>query len=179
MHIQVIQGAPNLLVVTMILLIVGKVNVIFLDFPDKVLGIAILSGFAHISHVKLGLGVLKELGIDRGHKLVPSVRTVNLWNRIPGVFVCHREIDRAGFYDHVSALADRLYGGTTNLIQMIGIFVIVLGTGARFGLYFGATEPAIGCREAVRTDRERVVKLLRSCAERGLYVHDYAHKTLM
>ena len=73
-----------MLVVTMILLIVGKVNVIVLDCPDEVLSIISLSGFAHICYVKLGFGVLNELGIDRGHNLVSSVRTVNLWSKISG-----------------------------------------------------------------------------------------------
>ena len=49
-HVQVIREAPDLLVVIMILSILGKVNLIFLDCPDETLGAAVLPGFAHILH---------------------------------------------------------------------------------------------------------------------------------
>ena len=106
MHVQVIREAPDLLVVIMILSILGKVNLIFLDCPDETLGAAVLPGFARISHARLDLGVLKDLGIGRGRELAPLVRRVNLQSGILGVFASQREIARPGSYDRANALAD-------------------------------------------------------------------------
>ena len=58
---------------------------------------------------------------------------------------------------------------------MTGVPGIVQGLGARFGIYFGLTEPVTSYRQAVRTNREMEVKFILGCVKRGLYLHDYGH----
>ena len=50
-------------------------------------------------------------------------------------------IAQPGFYDHIHAVADRLYGGLNELFTRHGVTARVQGLGARFGIYFGVTGP--------------------------------------
>lgn len=98
---------------------------------------------------------------------------------ILGSLACQKELVRPGFYEHINELADRLYEGITGLFETTGVPGIVQGIGARFGIYFGITEPVRNYRQAVQSDRDMEVKFLLGCVDRGLYLHDYAHKTPM
>jgi len=113
-----------------------------------------------------------------GHTVISGTYTGHI-PAVLGALACQKEIARPGFYDHINALADRLYGGMTELLQVTGVPGIVQGIGARFGVYFGVTEPVSNYRQAVKSDREMEVQFLLGCVERGLYLHDYAHKTPM
>ena len=113
-----------------------------------------------------------------GHTVISGTYTGHV-PAVLGALACQKEIARSGFYDHINALADRLYDGIAGLLQANGIPGVVQGIGARFGLYFGVTEPVTNYRQAVKSDREMEVKFLLGCVERGLYLHDYAHQTPM
>ncbi len=113
-----------------------------------------------------------------GHTVMSGTYTGHL-TAVLGAIACQTEIAKPGFYDHINALADRLYSGITDLLQVTGIPGLVQGIGARFGLYFGVTEPVTNYREATKCDRAMEIKFLLGCIERGLYLHDYAHRTPM
>jgi len=113
-----------------------------------------------------------------GHTIISGTYTGYL-PAVLGALACQTEIARPGFYDRINALADRLCSGITELLQVTGIPGIVQGIGARFGLYFGLTEPVTNYRQAIMHNRDMEVEFLFGCVERGLYLHDYAHRTPM
>jgi glutamate-1-semialdehyde 2,1-aminomutase len=78
-----------------------------------------------------------------------------------------------GFYDHIHAVADRLYRGLGEVFARHGVAARVQGLGARFGVYFGVTEPVRGYRDAVRHHREQMLRFIAAVARRGVYFHDY------
>ncbi len=92
---------------------------------------------------------------------------------VMGAIACQTEIARPGFYEHLNAVADRLYAGIAEALRATGVPGVIQGLGARFGLYLGVTEPVTSYRQAARIDRERDVRFLRGCLSRGLYFHDY------
>jgi glutamate-1-semialdehyde 2,1-aminomutase len=78
-----------------------------------------------------------------------------------------------GFYDHVHTLANRLYPALQAVFTRHGVAARVQGLGARFGIYFGVTEPVRSYRDAVRHQRERMLAFVRAAIEHGVYFHDY------
>jgi len=145
--------------------------------PDMCTLAKALGGGVAISAICGKTEIMNVLG-PIGHTVISGTYTGHMF-AIMGALACQREIAKPDFYDHINALADRLYGGITELLQITGIPGIVQGIGARFGLYLGVTEPVTSYRAAVKSDREMDVKFLLGCVERGLYLHDYAHKTPM
>jgi glutamate-1-semialdehyde 2,1-aminomutase len=80
---------------------------------------------------------------------------------------------RPGFYDHIHAVAARLYDGLGALFARHGVAARVQGLGARFGVYFGLTQPVAGYRDAVRHQRERMLAFVAAAVRHGVYFHDY------
>jgi glutamate-1-semialdehyde 2,1-aminomutase len=80
---------------------------------------------------------------------------------------------RPGFYDHIHAVAGRLYAGLNALFARHGVTARVQGLGARFGIYFGLTQPVTGYRDAVRHQRERMLRFVAAAIRHGVYFHDY------
>jgi glutamate-1-semialdehyde 2,1-aminomutase len=78
-----------------------------------------------------------------------------------------------GFYDHIHAVADRLYGGLQTLFTRHGLEARVQGLGARFGIYFGITEPVCDYRATLKHQRARMLQFVKLAIERGVYFHDY------
>jgi glutamate-1-semialdehyde 2,1-aminomutase len=80
---------------------------------------------------------------------------------------------RPGFYDHINAVARRLYSGLNDVFERHGVIARVEGLGARFGIYFGLTTRPASYRDAVRHQRERMLRFVRAAVEHGVYFHDY------
>jgi glutamate-1-semialdehyde 2,1-aminomutase len=78
-----------------------------------------------------------------------------------------------GFYDHIHAVADRFYTGLNALFARHGISARVQGLGARFGIYFGVAEPIRSYRDAVRHQRESMLRFITASVRHGVYFHDY------
>jgi glutamate-1-semialdehyde 2,1-aminomutase len=78
-----------------------------------------------------------------------------------------------GFYDHIRAVAERLYGGLNALFEKHGVAARVEGLGARFGIYFGVPGPVRDYRDAVRHRREQMLRFVAAAIGRGVYFHDY------
>jgi glutamate-1-semialdehyde 2,1-aminomutase len=78
-----------------------------------------------------------------------------------------------GFYDHVNALADRLYEGLTEIFARHEVPARVQGLGARFGIYFGVREKVTSYRDAVRHHRDQMLRFIAAAIGHGVYFHDY------
>lgn len=81
-----------------------------------------------------------------------------------------------GFYDHIDAIADRLYGGMNDLIKKHGVPGHVRGKGARFAIYWGYDDPEIDFdlrKSQALFDRERANKFINGALDNGLYFHSY------
>jgi glutamate-1-semialdehyde 2,1-aminomutase len=78
-----------------------------------------------------------------------------------------------GFYDHIAAVADRLYQGLQDLFSRHQVQARVQGLGARFGIYFGIDEPVRDYRDALRHHRERMLRFVAAAIRQGVYFHDY------
>ena len=109
-----------------------------------------------------------------GHTIMSGTYTGHLI-AVMGAIACQTEIARPGFYERINALADRLYKGMTEALRVTGVPAIVQGIGARFGVYFGVTEPVTNYRQTVPVNREMEIRFILGCVKRGLYFHDYGH----
>jgi glutamate-1-semialdehyde 2,1-aminomutase len=78
-----------------------------------------------------------------------------------------------GFYDHIRAVADRLYPGLQALFDRHGIEARVQGLGARFGIYFGVSGEVRSYRDALRHHREQMLRFIAAAIRHGVYFHDY------
>ena len=78
-----------------------------------------------------------------------------------------------GFYEHIHAVADRLYNGLQSLFTRHNVAARVQGLGARFGIYFGVTESVHNYRDAVQHRREQMLRFVKLAIEHGVYFHDY------
>ena len=70
-----------------------------------------------------------------------------------------------GFYEHIFQIADRLYVGLGRIFDKHGIPARVQGLGARFGIYFGVTEPVRNYRDAVRHHRDQMLRFVKSAID--------------
>ncbi len=80
---------------------------------------------------------------------------------------------RPRFYDHINALAAKLYAGLQGIFDRHGIEARVQGLGARFGIYFGVSGEVRSYRDAVRHQREQMLRFIAAGIRHGVYFHDY------
>jgi glutamate-1-semialdehyde 2,1-aminomutase len=78
-----------------------------------------------------------------------------------------------GFYDHINNLANRLYGGLSEILTRHGVVARVQGLGARFGIYFGVQGPVRNYRDAVAHHRDTMLRFVAAAIDHGVYFHDY------
>jgi glutamate-1-semialdehyde 2,1-aminomutase len=78
-----------------------------------------------------------------------------------------------GFYEPIHAVARRLSDGLNGLFARHGVPGHVQGLGARFGIYFGLDAPPHSYRDAVRHQREQMLRFIRAAVANGVYFHDY------
>lgn len=78
-----------------------------------------------------------------------------------------------GFYDHIHTRARQLYDGLNAVFQRQGLKARAHGLGARFGIYFGIDGPIRSYRDAVRHQREQMLRFIASAIRHGVYFHDY------
>lgn len=78
-----------------------------------------------------------------------------------------------GFYDQIHRLAKQLYDGMNRIFRDRNIPGMVKGLGARFGIYMGLENEAHSYRDAVRHNRELMLKFIKASIGKGVYFHDY------
>jgi glutamate-1-semialdehyde 2,1-aminomutase len=85
-----------------------------------------------------------------------------------------KAVDQAGFYEKLNSNADYFYGKVNGLFQKTGLKGILLGLGARFGLFFGLDHKTYDYREAAHEYRPKSARRFVELAiGKGLYFHDY------
>ena len=77
-----------------------------------------------------------------------------------------------GVYDHLFALADRLYPGMNAIFARHGFPARCQGLGARFGLYFGFSEEVRSYPDTAKQDVALGLKFFAGMTERGVYFCD-------
>jgi glutamate-1-semialdehyde 2,1-aminomutase len=80
-----------------------------------------------------------------------------------------------GFYPRLMAQGDYLYAEFGRLIAASGVPMRLQHVGARFGMYFGLTEPVRSYRDAARQDHAMLRTFVAGCIARGAYFHLAAH----
>ena len=83
------------------------------------------------------------------------------------------EIRKPGFYDHIYAVADKLYSELQEAFDRHGIPARVQGIGARFGIFFGIREEVKSFRDADDFDADLAGRFYHACFEEGIYFHNY------
>jgi glutamate-1-semialdehyde 2,1-aminomutase len=78
-----------------------------------------------------------------------------------------------GFYEHIHAVALRLYEGLNSIFARHHNNGRVQGLGARFGIYFGVQGPLRSYRDAVQHQREQMLRFIAAAIRHGVYFHDY------
>jgi glutamate-1-semialdehyde 2,1-aminomutase len=84
-----------------------------------------------------------------------------------------RAYRQPGFYEHINAVAGQLYAGLNDSFQRHGVPGRVQGLGARFGVYFGVDGPLRNYRDAVRHQRDTMLRFIAAAIDQGVYFHDY------
>ena len=77
-----------------------------------------------------------------------------------------------GFYDHIRAVGERLFGGLNALFDKHGVPGRAQGLGARFGIYFGVEGPLVNYRDAVGHQRETMLRFIAATIDEGVYFRD-------
>jgi glutamate-1-semialdehyde 2,1-aminomutase len=78
-----------------------------------------------------------------------------------------------GFYEELNARSERFVAGLRDCFSAAGIAATVQSVGARFGVYFGVTEPVRDWEAATRSDVETSRALVREAIARGVYFADF------
>jgi glutamate-1-semialdehyde 2,1-aminomutase len=78
-----------------------------------------------------------------------------------------------GFYEHIHAVSRKLCDGLNAIFARHGVRGRVQGLGARFGIYFGVEGPLRNYRDAVRHQREQMLRFIAAAVRHGVYFHDY------
>ncbi|HTU18399.1 MAG TPA: aspartate aminotransferase family protein [Gemmataceae bacterium] len=148
-------GAQEYLGVTPDLCTLGKA--VGGGFPLSVFG-----GRADIMSRLMPQGDCQHSGTYNGH-LVPVAAAL-------AAVTAYRQ---PGFYELIHAVAARLYTGLNEIFARQAVPARVQGLGARFGIYFGVMEPVRSYRDAVRHQREQMLRFIAAAARHGVYFHDY------
>ena len=82
-------------------------------------------------------------------------------------------LTQPGVYERINATAENFYTQMQSIFDENGVPVRVQGMGARFGLYFGRTEPVLTWSDAMNHDHEMNSRFVRECNARGVAFHGY------
>jgi len=78
-----------------------------------------------------------------------------------------------GFYEHINAVAERLFGGLSGILSRHKVPARIQGLGARFGIYLGITDEVRSYRDAVKHNRQKMLQFVAAAINHGVYFHDY------
>jgi len=148
-------GAQEYLGITPDLCTVGKA--VGGGFPLSVFG-----GRADIMAKLMPQGDCQHSGTYNGHPVV-----------VAAALAAVRAYRGPGFYEHIFAIADQLYGGMNRIFAEQGVPGLALGVGARFGIYFGVDGTPSGYRQTLEHERETMLKFIAAAIDNGVYLHDY------
>ena len=124
--------------------------------------LSVFGGRQDIMDRLMPMGDCQHSGTYNGHPVVIAAGLAAL-----------RAYRTPGFYDHIFAVANQLFAGLNDLFRRHGVVARMEGLGARFGVYFGLAEPPRNYREALRHQRDQMLRFIRSAIHQGVYFHDY------
>jgi glutamate-1-semialdehyde 2,1-aminomutase len=78
-----------------------------------------------------------------------------------------------GFYEQLNQRSNRFVDGVRNALRDAGLQATVQNLGARFGIYFGISEPVRDFEAAARSNVALSHALVREALARGLYFADF------
>jgi glutamate-1-semialdehyde 2,1-aminomutase len=161
----------------------------------------VLSGFrTHIGGIQAETGVTPDLtthakalanGLplsslsgraDLMHHLAPTgpvVHSGTYSGFLPSVLAALATLEilrQPGIFEGINASGVEFYGQLQQIFDRNGLPVRVQGRGARFGLYFGRTEPVRTWSDALKHDHELNQRFAVGCVERGVYFHGYTRQ---
>jgi glutamate-1-semialdehyde 2,1-aminomutase len=148
-------GAQEYLGVTPDLCTVGKA--VGGGYPLSVFG-----GRADIMAHLQPQGDCQHSGTYNGHPVV-----------VAAALAAVRSYREPGFYDHLFAIADRLYGGINRIFEQHHVPGRAIGIGARFGIYFGVDRQPQDYRDTLAHSREQMLRFIAAAIDHGVYFHDY------
>src|SRR5215213_11686431 len=86
------------------------------------------------------------------------------------------ELRKPGVFDRINATAESFYRELQGVFDRTGLPARVQGMGARFGIYFGITDPVRTWSDALDHDHELNRRFATGCFERGVYFHGYTRQ---
>ncbi len=84
-----------------------------------------------------------------------------------------KELRAPGVYDEINATASNFYGQTAGSLRPERDSRTGPGAWARFGIYFGRTDPVRTWTDAINHDHELNRNFTSGMFERGVYIHGY------
>ncbi len=124
--------------------------------------LSVFGGRKDIMDKLMPTGDCQHSGTYNGHPIVVAAALAAL--------KIYRE---PGFYDHIFAIAERLYFGINQLFQKHGVAAQARGLGARFGIYFGVEGVPRNYRDIVHHQRSKMLRFIECAIAEGVYFHDY------
>jgi glutamate-1-semialdehyde 2,1-aminomutase len=124
--------------------------------------LSVFGGRKDIMDRLMPIGDCQHSGTYNGH---PTV--------VAAALAAIRAYREPGFYEHIHAVAKKLYDGLNGLFQRHRVAAQVQGLGARFGVYFGLAAPPRNYRDAVLHQREHMLRFIQLAIANGVYFHDY------
>ena len=86
------------------------------------------------------------------------------------------ELSQPGIFERINATGDAFYRDMQDIFDRTGVPARVQGMGARFGIYFGITQPVRTWTDALGHDHELNRRFAAGCIERGVYFHGYTRQ---
>ncbi|MBA3414354.1 MAG: aminotransferase class III-fold pyridoxal phosphate-dependent enzyme [Chloroflexia bacterium] len=129
------------------------------------LPLATVSGRADLMALLAPTGDVVHSGTYSGHLLSVLAALATL-----------EELSKPGLYAEINATGDRFYGDLQAVFDRAGVPARVQGRGARFGIFFGITEPVTTWSDALGHDHELNRRFVQGCLERGVYFHGFTRQ---
>lgn len=126
------------------------------------LPLASLSGTEELMGMLAPNGAVAHSGTYSGHLLSVLAALATL-----------EELRKPGVYERINANGEAFYGDLQAIFDRHALPARVQGRGARFGIYFGRTEPVVTWADAVGHDHELNKRFTTGLMERGVYLHAY------
>ena len=124
--------------------------------------LSVFGGRRDVMDRLMPVGDCQHSGTYNGHPVV-----------VAAALAAVTEYTRPGFYDHINAVAGRLYAGLNAVFERHGVAARVHGLGARFGVYFGLDDAPRDYRDAIRHQRDQMLRFIKLAIGQGVYFHDY------
>jgi glutamate-1-semialdehyde 2,1-aminomutase len=124
--------------------------------------LSVFGGRKDIMDRLMPTGDCQHSGTYNGHPVV-----------VAAALAAIRAYREPGFYEHIGAVSRSLVDGVTQLFAKHKTAAHVQGLGARFGIYFGLKGEAHNYRDAVKHQREQMLRFIKAAIEHGVYFHDY------